>query len=263
VDTPGEANPVSLRGATDSPRLVPFRGDNEDMTDALPHLDETVVATARFLGALSDLGDEHVRAPSLLPGWTRGHVVTHLARNADALTNVLHGAEAGETGAMYESQDQRDAEIEAGAGRSAAALRADAVAACGRWVQAANEIHRSHLDAPAWRLPGGETWPAYRVGAMRWTEVEVHHADLGLDYAARDWPPAFVAHLMKRRRRELTEDSVPLRWRATDTGEEWSSGDGPEVTGTASDLAWWLLGRGSGEGLACSEGQLPEIGRWR
>jgi maleylpyruvate isomerase len=27
-----------------------------------------------------------VRAPSLLPGWTRGHVLSHIARNADGIT---------------------------------------------------------------------------------------------------------------------------------------------------------------------------------
>jgi maleylpyruvate isomerase len=233
------------------------------MTDALPHLDDTVVATARFLGTISDLTDDDVRAPSLLPGWSRGHVITHVARNADALTRVLHGAQFEEPHAMYDSAEQRDADIEAGAGRTAAELKSDAVAACGRWVQAANEVHRSHLDSPGCRLPGGETWPAYRVGAMRWTEVEVHHADLGLAYTASDWPPSFVDHLMKRRHRELADDEVAVRWTATDTGASWSTGDGPEVTGPASAIVWWLLGRGTGEGLACSEGRLPDLGRWR
>jgi maleylpyruvate isomerase len=164
---------------------------------------------------------------------------------------------------MYDSQEQRDADVAAGAGRSAAELEADVVAACGRWVQAANEVHRSHLDSPGCRLPGDESWPAYRVGAMRWTEVEVHHADLGLAYTSSDWPSAFVEHLMKRRRRELSDDGVALRWTATDTGGTWSTGEGPEVRGTAAAVLWWLLGRGSGEGLACSEGRLPDIGRWR
>ena len=232
------------------------------MTDALPHLDETVVATARFLGSVADLTDADVRAPSVLPDWSRGHVISHLARNADALTNVLHAAETGAGDAMYASNEQREADIEAGAGRSAAELKADVVAACGRWVQAANEVHRSHLDAPVRRLPGGETWPAYRAGVMRWTEVEVHHADLGIGYTAADWPADFVSALMKRRHRELETAGVGLSWRATDTGETWTTGDGPEVTGTAADLVWWLLGRGAGDALACSDGRLPELGRW-
>ena len=62
---------------------------------AIPHLYEMVVATTRYLGALTVLTDEDMRAPSLLPRWSRGHVVTHLARNADALCNLVHWAESG------------------------------------------------------------------------------------------------------------------------------------------------------------------------
>jgi len=227
-----------------------------------PNLDETVVATARFLDTLSGLTDDDVRAPSLLPGWTRAHVITHVARNADALANVLHGAQAGELRAMYQSQEQRDADIEAGAKRSAAELLGDAVAACGRWHQAAEEVHSANLENPMERVPGGPTQPVRRVGMMRRTELEVHHADLGSGYTASDWPADFVSALMKRRHRELEDGGVALRWRATDTGESWAAGDGPEVTGPAAELVWWLLGRGRGEGLACSAGQLPELGRW-
>lgn len=228
-----------------------------------PHLDATVVATARYLEALTDLTDEEVRAPSLLPGWTRGHVITHVARNADALTRVLHAAEAGEVGAMYDTQEQRDADVEAGADRSAEELRADSVAAAGRWHQAANELHSSRLEAPACRVPGTETWPVRRVGMMRRTEVEVHHADLGLAYGPGDWPADFVSALMKRRHRELRDRGVRLGWRTEDTGEEWATAEnGPRITGSAADVVWWLLGRGTGDGLACSEGSLPDLGRW-
>jgi maleylpyruvate isomerase len=233
-----------------------------DMDTDFPNLDETVVATARYLGALTELSDEDVRAPSLLPGWTRAHVITHLCRNADALSDVLHGAQAGETRAMYASQESRDAAIEAGANRSASDLRADAVASSGRWVQAANELHSANLENPGLSRPGGEPFPVRRVGMMRRTEVEVHHADLGIGYTAADWPEDFVAALMKRRQRELTASGPAFSWWATDSGGSWSSGDGPEVQGTAADLAWWLLGRGSGEGLTCSASELPELGRW-
>src|SRR3954453_5651089 len=116
------------------------------MEDGFPHHDETVVATARYLAALTELTDEDVRQPSVLPGWTRAHVITHIARNADALTNVLHGAQAGELRSQYPSTDERNADIEAGATRSVAELRADAIASAGRWVQAANELHSSKLD---------------------------------------------------------------------------------------------------------------------
>ena len=54
---------------------------------SLAHVDETADATARYLEALTTLSEPDVRAPSLLPGWSRGHVITHVARNADGLPN--------------------------------------------------------------------------------------------------------------------------------------------------------------------------------
>lgn len=232
------------------------------MDTDFPNLDETVVATARLLDSVGRLNDEDVRGPSLLPGWTRAHVISHLARNADALSRVLRAAQAGEVGAMYPTQEHRDAEIEDGAARSARELHDDLVAACGRWDQAANQLHAANLDNPMARVDGGPEQPVRRVGMMRRTEVEVHHADLDVGYTAEEWPADFVNALMKRRHRELETAGVGLSWRATDTGDSWETGSGPEVTGTAAALVWWLLGRGTGEGLACSDGRLPELGRW-
>jgi maleylpyruvate isomerase len=230
---------------------------------ALPQLEETILATTRYLAALTDLSDEDCRGPSLLPGWTRGHVITHLSRNADGLCNLLHWAQTGVETTMYESDEKRDADIEAGAGRSAAELRADASASCGRWLQAANEVHSSHLEDLVSRTPGSPPFPAYRVGRLRLTEVEVHHADLDIGYTAHDWPAAFARHLLDRRTRELTEADASLTLRPTDLGETIEIGDGgPEVSGTAADLAWWLIGRGSGEGVSSGSGDLPTIGRW-
>jgi maleylpyruvate isomerase len=232
------------------------------MTDTFPHLDETVVATARYLATLERLTDDDLRAPSALPGWTRAHVVAHVARNADALSNLLRGAARNEMAEMYPSQEQRDAELEQSASRGAAELLEDSVAACGRWHQAANELHAGQLDNLVRRTPDDErTWPVRRVFILRRTEVEVHHADLLMGYTAADWPADFHAALMKRRARELTDAGLALRWRTTDTGETWES-PVPEVSGSSGDLLWWLLGRGSGDGLTSSTGSLPALGSW-
>ena len=228
-----------------------------------PHLDETVEATAALVDTVSRMSDDDVREPSVLPGWTRGHVITHLARNADALAYVLGGPAAGEVRPQYRSRDERESDIEAGAGRTAAELLDDLVGACGRWDHAANLVHAADLDKLGARLPEGPTYAVRKVGMFRRTEVEVHHADLAAGYTAADWPADFVSRLLDRRRKELERDGVALRVSATDTGEGWeTAGGGPEVTGAACDIVWWLLGRGSGEGLACSEGSLPTIGRW-
>ncbi len=233
------------------------------MDTDFPHLDETVAATARFLETVGRLGDADMRQPSTLPGWTRGHVVTHVARNADAFAGVLRGAQAGEVRAQYPSQEQRDADIEAGAARSAAELLEDAAASARRWDQAANGLHAANLDNGWIRLPGSpEVRPVRRIGLARRTEVEVHHADLDAGYSATDWPDDFVDLLMDRRVKELGMAGIGLTWRATDRDASWSSGEGPDLTGTAADLLWWLLGRGSGEGVTSSTGGLPEIGGW-
>jgi maleylpyruvate isomerase len=98
---------------------------------------------------------------------------------------------------------------------------------------------------------------------MRRTEVEVHHADLGIGYSAADWPADFVDHLLKRRTRELTAAGRSLVLQPADRPDPTVIGDGgPVVSGSAAAIVWWLLGRGDRTGLACSEGTLPEIGRW-
>ncbi|HSV39859.1 MAG TPA: maleylpyruvate isomerase family mycothiol-dependent enzyme [Nocardioidaceae bacterium] len=228
----------------------------------LPQLHETVLATTRYLEALTTLSDEDCRAPSSLPGWSRGHVITHLSRNADALVNLLHWGQTGVESPMYSSSEQRDADIETGSGRSVDELREDAVASCGRFVQAANELHTSRFDVDVTRTPGSPPFPVTRVCGMRRTEIEVHHADLLIGYSAYDWPEDFVTHLLDRRRKELEDPQ--MTWRLTDTGETIPLGNGgPEISGHSADLAWWLIGRGTGEGLVSSTGSLPDLGRWR
>lgn len=232
---------------------------------AIPHLVEMVVASTRYLGALSTVGDDDMRGPSLLPAWTRGHVVTHLARNADAFCNLLHWAETGEERYMYESPEKRDADIESGAGRSAHDLRVDASASAGRLMQAINELDVRHEDNPVARMPGTPTFPAREIATHRWVEVEVHHADLDIGYSRADWDPAFADLLLDRVMADRAE-GPSLVLRSTDTGRTWRygvPGQGPTVEGRACDLAWWAMGRGDGSELTSDAHVLPELGRWR
>jgi maleylpyruvate isomerase len=230
---------------------------------ALPHLEETVAATARFLATLDVLGDSDLREPSLLPGWTRGHVVAHVARNGDAVTNLVGWAATGEECPMYTSQEARDAAIEQGAGRPAAVQRADAAESAARFLAAARALAADRWEVGVTRVPGGPPFPVRRVGAMRRTEVEVHHADLGTAYSAEDWPDDFLDHLLGRRRRELAESGRPVTLELTDRGAVVATGaGGPRVSGATADVVWWLLGRGAGERLACSDDRLPDLGRW-
>ncbi len=234
-------------------------------SNAISHLSETESATSRYLAALTELNDEQMRAPSLLPGWSRGHLVTHLARNADGLCNLLHWAQTGEARYMYTSQEARDADIEAGCGRSAAELREDAAASAGRFLQAVNELDEGHQDAIVARTPGAPTFKARTCVLLRRIEVEVHHADLDVGFTQHDWTPGF-AELMLHRGIKDRADGPAMVLRSTDSGEVWKygvQGQGPQVSGTSADLAWWVLGRGDGEGLRTDADVLPRLGRWR
>lgn len=231
---------------------------------ALPHLEETILATTRYLEALTELSDADCRAPSLLPHWSRGHVITHLSRNADGLCRLLHWGQTGVETPMYPSNESRDADIEAGADRPADELRADASASAGRFLQAANELHSSRLSAMVTRTPGSPPFEVRGVGRMRRTEVEIHHADLGIGYTAHDWPVDLVRLLVETRAGELSAQGHAMTLRLTDLDETVAVGDsGPEVGGLAADVVWWLIGRSDGEVLSCSGDSLPTIGAWR
>ncbi len=82
-------------------------------------------ATQRLLGTARVIPEPDLREPSLLPGWTRAHVLAHLARNADAMRTLLVGARSGQERSAYASAQEREADIEQGAGRSAKDLAED------------------------------------------------------------------------------------------------------------------------------------------
>ncbi len=85
-----------------------------------------------FLGQVAGLSDRGFGEPSALPGWTRAHVVAHLARNAEALRDLLTWARTGVETPMYTSREQRAADIEHGAGRPPEQLRREVVGTAGR-----------------------------------------------------------------------------------------------------------------------------------
>src|SRR4051794_20051546 len=90
-------------------------------------------ATERLVATAWGLGDDDVRLPSSLPGWTRGHVLTHLARGGEAIGRLLDGIRTGVPGQAYTSQQERDEAVERGAGRGAAELVADLTESAARF----------------------------------------------------------------------------------------------------------------------------------
>ncbi len=82
------------------------------MDDAQSRLNDQIDdATQRLLSTARLITDSDLRQPSLLPGWTRGHVLAHVARNADAMRNLQVGARSGEDRQAYPSAQAREADI--------------------------------------------------------------------------------------------------------------------------------------------------------
>jgi maleylpyruvate isomerase len=161
-------------------------------------IDGCRAADARLMVTLSALTDATARQPSLLPGWTVGHLLTHLARNADSHVRRIEGALRDEVVDQYPGgQESRAADIEAGAGRPAVSLVADV-----RDSAAALDTAWESLPDAAWsrfgRAVSGNLTSMEALVFRRWREVEIHHADLGLGFGYQDWSDGFVADELPR-----------------------------------------------------------------
>lgn len=332
---------------------------------ALSHL---AAATDRLLATIDAMSAADFAAPSTLPGWSRAHVLAHLALNAKGLAGVLTTLGQPHPLTMYASAARRDSDIDelaaqapahiadrvavgsavlaqhlgagptpedaleavgaagsavgaagsaAGGTGSAAGGTGSAVGGTGQasaavLADAANEsAHATSVGAStagraaapprpqrdagvfaaaldpaalaAWsvdgtfdRVPGGPVMTAAEIPFMRWREVEIHHADLGLGYGPNNWPAEFTSYLFATAAYDrdgitlmtLTATDGP-RFALTATPEVGESAGWPvaralpEISGSMADLAWWLIGRGTGEGLTVTgANELPALGPW-
>ncbi|WP_189077044.1 maleylpyruvate isomerase family mycothiol-dependent enzyme [Mangrovihabitans endophyticus] len=230
--------------------------------DPLVLLTDVDTATERLLHAVEDLDPAAVSAPSRLPGWSIGHLLTHVARNADAYTNLLTWARTGVETLPYASADARAEGIEAGARRPLREQIADIRAAHERFADAG-----AAMPAQAWAFPlPALGQPAAVVPWARLREVEVHHVDVGRGYTPGDWTDAFALRLVREIAGGAPEDfAVVLRPHGLDhaitIGDDPSA---PVIGGSTRSIAAWLSGRGDGADLTVSpDGELPRPPRWK
>ncbi|MFI1729689.1 maleylpyruvate isomerase family mycothiol-dependent enzyme [Streptomyces acidicola] len=226
-------------------------------------------ATKRLLTAAAELDNARVPEPSRLPGWTRGHILAHLARNADALVNVLQGRP------MYASGAARDADIERDAPRPLDVQLADVRESADRFQDAAAVFADWSRTV---ELRNGVTDQAARVPFRRWIEVELHHVDLGIGYELEDLPEEFtqreIDFLAARFRGHpdvpglliKQDDGSVIPSGAVESVSADQSADGYEpplpaltVSGQRADLLGWLAGRRDGSALHAEGGALPSL----
>lgn len=222
-------------------------------------------ATARVEAAIARFREERgldaFAAPSLLPGWSVGHVVTHLARNADGLRRVLVGARVEQQLQPYDSPQARADDIEHGAGRSTDTVALDLLAADRHLAETIDD-----LPQPTWSfeidLGRGGPAPAVVVLATRLGEVELHHADLGVDAGLDLLTEAQAGRLLAAIQHSYVRTrDVPAMTLRPDGGAPITvRGGGPIVRGTHLGLVRWLSGRGDAGILA--GGPLPELPPW-
>ncbi len=195
--------------------------------------------------AVAGFDEAAFAAPSALPGWTRKHLVAHLAANAEALMRLLHWATTGERTPMYSSPAQRNADIDAGARRPGADLA--------RWfTTSAAQLDQTLAALPdaAWTAEvvtaQGRTVPASEIPWMRAREVLVHAADLATGVTFADLPDGFLSALGNE-----------IRAKRTAAGEDVEG-----LTGSLADVTAYLAGR-STSGVTAPDGTpAPAPSRW-
>ncbi|HEX6195311.1 MAG TPA: maleylpyruvate isomerase family mycothiol-dependent enzyme [Jiangellaceae bacterium] len=225
-------------------------------------------ATEALVATAESLDDDGLRSPSLCPGWTRGHVLAHVARNADALANLLNWANTGVETPMYPSAEARNADIQAGSTRAPAELAEDLKESAAGFAKAVSAMPEQGWERLVRTGPAGagSAIPARRVMWLRLREVEIHHVDLNAGYRPSDWPSAFVDRALRESLRTCgRKDGVPPFTAVADGIREHVGGPGgPTVSGTAPALLAWLTGRSSGTDLTVDGDALPELpaGAW-
>jgi maleylpyruvate isomerase len=164
-------------------------------------LDQGIAGAAdahqRLLARLDAHPDFDQEQPSLLPDWTVGHVLTHIARNADSMIRMLDGLDQYEGGL-----EGRQADIEAGAARPSGDLIADVRSSIWRLEQ--RWAQETAWDGPPAKATVGDV-PRHALPSRRWRETEVHHADLGFGYTFADMPDDFVRLELRR---------MEMQWKA-------------------------------------------------
>lgn len=215
---------------------------------------------ARVLELAGRLDDQRKSGASALPGWTRGHVLQHLADNARAFEAQALAALRGELVDMYDGgQEGRDRSIDEGAARPVAELREEL------------KLTQGSLE-DAWGLLAESDWQrtvrfrhatVLDTALARWREAEIHAVDLAVGYGPRDWPRDFAVHAL-----DFLSARAPvgtrLLLRATDDEFTGALGTGTtvEVSGAVRDLAAWMSGRETDGHLDTTGPDLPELGPW-
>ena len=215
------------------------------------------VANAEELVAkyVNGLSDEDMAADSLLPDWSRGHVLTHLANNARGLSNLIEWALTGVQKNMYVSVEQRGLDIESGAKRNGSEIISDFLEQSKVFAYNLDRLVEGPLLAHEVVMGNGSKIHPHEITTLRERECLVHLVDLGLDYKSTDWTFDFCIKTLKSitagKRKEVVRFRLLIAGDHTWTGDQNGMTD---ILGVPQDLAAWLMGREPIGKLVTSDG---------
>lgn len=202
-------------------------------------------ATQRLLGDTIALSEQAWQQPSRLPGWTRAHVATHIARNADALVRSVDAVLLGRRGLMYDSDEDRDLTIERGSERSGLELQIDLDTSAGRLNAKFNSLEGVPPQFQVEILPGRPVRTDL-LPLARLNEVVLHHVDLDCGFEIVDLDPTIARWLLEwnvlSAEAPLTE---PVALNAA-SGFQFQYGapnGGLTVSGPDAAILGWMTGR--------------------
>jgi maleylpyruvate isomerase len=235
-----------------------------DARELEARLARVAASEARFIATVESIDESSLAGPSLLPGWSRGHVVAHVALNARSNVNLMNWARTGEETPQYPSGQHRADDIERFSSRTKSEHLAALRKAAAMLMDAMRALPLDRWDFPVRGLGSGPR-PISRYLDGRVNEVEIHHVDLDAGYDSNDWPEEWVARLLKRLPEVLEDSPRPFSLEPDDLDVVVALGSGPpieRVSGPAHALLKWCIGRSAGDGLGTEGGTIPEVPPW-
>ena len=231
--------------------------------EALPA--ELHKAAGTLTRLLTKLDESSVAEPSELPGWTRGHVLAHVAGISKAMARQLEYARRGESIELYDGgMDGRNKAIELAAGHSLAQHTESVTTAVEAVIAAFDSLAPEDWQARIAYRDG----TVFDGGLALWRELTIHASDLGLGFGPETWSRPFCEHLIGFLAARVPET---YKFVLQPTGlPQLSIGTGGTsiaITGMLTDIAAWLAGRepslGSLRATAAADGvDLPELLPW-
>lgn len=214
-------------------------------------------ATQRLLGYTIGISDEQWHEPTTLPGWSRAHVATHLARGAEYLTEVVTAVAAGRPQPRPPSLTERRAALEAGADRTGLDLQIDLDTTAGA-------LHAAIETVTYWTSPvvlHGRNQILAAVPLSRLHEVCIHHVDLDWGYSPDAIDPDAAAWLLRWVLDRLQDADLPaLRIEGDSLSADLGPGEGRRrVAGSDARLWAWLSGRLPASGVSGADGFQPAL----